>query len=314
MSLATYADLQTAVGNWLARSGDPVVTSNVADWITLCEARMAYGSGYKQDPDATFWTEPLRIRAMERSYTTPIQAVTAIPVGSVGGSANAITLTPQTAIASYKAGQTWNFAATASISGAVTVNISGLGSRSVLKGSALSALATGDIVNGQNVQLYDDGTELILMPGSANAPLPPAYLSMRNVYLDTNPRIILNPITPANANIGVDSQWPDDPAWYAIEADALRLEPPPFTSYDLVTLYWQKFGALSTATNWMMTNKPDVYLYGTLLEASIFLGDDAGALKYLKLYRGACNGLQSQDSVDRFSGGPLTIRNDSGNP
>lgn len=229
MSLATYSDLQTAVANWLARAGDTVVTSNVADWVTLCESRMAYGSGLKNDPDATFWTEPLRIRAMERSYAIPINAVVA--VSTVGGTPNAITLTPQTAITSYAIGQTWSFSASGSIlAGGVTANISSLGNRSVLKGSALSALVVGDIVSGQTVQLYDDGTELVLMPGTANAPVPPAYLSQRNAYIDTNPRDPLEYLTPAQANLAFNTQWPDQPKKYTIEGDCIRLTPPPNTA------------------------------------------------------------------------------------
>ena len=63
-----------------------------------------------------------------------------------------------------------------------------------------------------------------------------------------------------------------------------------------------------------MSNAPNVYLYGSLLEAAIFLGDDTGAQKWLRLYRAAVGALQNQDSVDRFSGSALTIRNDTGNP
>jgi hypothetical protein len=63
-----------------------------------------------------------------------------------------------------------------------------------------------------------------------------------------------------------------------------------------------------------MTNAPSVYLFGALLEASVFLDDDRQAQKYLKLYRGACNALQSQDSDDRHSGSALTVSNDTGNP
>lgn len=312
MSLASYSDLQTAIANWLARVGDTNITSNAADFITLCEARLAYGSGDKEDPDATLYTAPLRIRAMETTRVVPINAVVSgVPVG---GTANAITLTPSPAISAYAAGQTWNFTASAANTGTVAVNISGQGNRNLLKGSGLSQLAAGDIVGGQLVQMYDDGTELVYMPGTANAPLPANYLAMRALYLDTNPRDPLEYVTPPQANLRFNSQWPSQPAFYTIEGDAIRLEPSPDTAYNLVIAYYQKFGTLSSATNWLMTNAPNVYLYGALLEAAIFLQMDDEVARYLRLFRAACNGIQMQDVHDRHSGGLLTIRNDSGNP
>ncbi len=40
MSLATYSDLLTALGEWRDRSGDAVVTGNAPDWIKLAEAEL----------------------------------------------------------------------------------------------------------------------------------------------------------------------------------------------------------------------------------------------------------------------------------
>lgn len=310
MALATYTDLQSAIANWLARQGDTFVTTNAPDFISLCEARIAYGS---EDPQAPFPSKPLRVRAMEKTVVVPVQA--AVTVTTVGGTANAITLTPATAITSYSRGQTWNFAATADNTGSVTVNISGLGARSLLQGSALSQLAAADIINGQSVQLYDDGTELVYMPGTASAPLPSGYLAMRGaVYLDTNPRQTLEYETPSQADLWFSPSWPDRPQHYTIEGDTFRIVPFLDNNYNVVLPYYKKFAALSGGTNWLMTNAPNVYLSGSLLEASIFFGDTENAKFYHGLFIGACNGLQNQDTLDRHSGGLLTVRNDSGNP
>lgn len=312
MALATYGDLQTAVASWLARAGDSVVTGSVADYITLCEARLAYGSGDAEDADATFYTAPLRIRAMEKDRVIPVQA--AVNVTTVTGT-NSIALTPQTAITSYAAGQTWSFTAAGNNTGPVTCNISGLGARNLLQGSGLSALASGDIVGGQTVQMYDDGAELIYLPGTASAPLPMNYLAMRSMYLDSNRRVALSYETPTQANLLFSPTETGRPKRYTIEGDAIRLDRTPDTGYYLVCLYYQKFGALSSATNWLMTNAPNVYLFGSLLEAAIMLQmSDEGTQRYLRLFRAACNGVQNQDTGDRHSGGLLTIRNDTQNP
>ena len=57
-----------------------------------------------------------------------------------------------------------------------------------------------------------------------------------------------------------------------------------------------------------MTNKPDAYLYGALLEAAIYFRFDDDAQFYFGLYRGAVEGLQSQNTADRYSGAVLQQR------
>lgn len=308
MALATDADLQTSVGNWLGRSGDSLVTSNVADWITLCESRIAYGSGDPEDPDATFYTRPLRTRAME----TPAQILlpSYVSGGTVAGTANAITLTNATPVTAYANGNGYSFVATATNSAATTLNVDGLGATAVVKGSALAALSGSEIVKGASYNIYDDGTHLILMPGRGMVPLPSGYLAMRNSYIDTSPIQNLQLLTPDEMDAQYPWGDPGTPKAFCIEGDSLRFGPPPDKQYVMQCLYYQKFGVLATATNWLMTNKPDVYLWGTLLEAKIFLEDDAGALKFLRLFRAAIQGLQAADASDRYSGASLMIRSD----
>lgn len=68
MALATYADLQGAIANWLARSGDATLTPSVPDFIALAEARL---------------NRDLRLRAMEtRDAAFAVSAAfTALPSG-----------------------------------------------------------------------------------------------------------------------------------------------------------------------------------------------------------------------------------------
>lgn len=82
--------------------------------------------------------------------------------GTVGGSANAITLTPTPALPSYTQGQKLAFIATADNTGAVTVNVSGLGVKSV-KSSDGDALIAGEILNNHLYLLTYDGTNFRIM-------------------------------------------------------------------------------------------------------------------------------------------------------
>ena len=91
-----------------------------------------------------------------------------VPAAGVGGTANAITLTPATPITSYSAGQRFRFVAEHDNTGAVTVAVSGLSAISVVnqKGEALDA---GDIKDGQHVVIAYTGTYFQTDFGGAGA-------------------------------------------------------------------------------------------------------------------------------------------------
>lgn len=40
MAISTYAELKTAIANWLERSGDAAITANAGDFIALAESRL----------------------------------------------------------------------------------------------------------------------------------------------------------------------------------------------------------------------------------------------------------------------------------
>lgn len=54
MAISTFAELKTAVANWLERSGDAAITASVADFIALAESRL---------------NRMLKLRAMEATTT-----------------------------------------------------------------------------------------------------------------------------------------------------------------------------------------------------------------------------------------------------
>jgi hypothetical protein len=78
---------------------------------------------------------------------------------TVGGTADAITLDLTPSITAYAAGQTFKFVATGTNTGAVTLNVDGVGDKSVLKGNAGdTALTAGDITTGGMYTVSYDGT------------------------------------------------------------------------------------------------------------------------------------------------------------
>lgn len=81
-------------------------------------------------------------------------------VDSSGTDAYEITITP--AITSYTAGQRFSFKAGTANTGACTLNVSGLGAKTIKK-DVSSDLATGDILANQIVEVEYDGTNMQLL-------------------------------------------------------------------------------------------------------------------------------------------------------
>lgn len=75
---------------------------------------------------------------------------------------------------------------------------------------------------------------------------------------------------------GLDAAYPRDatgePKGWAIIGDEIYLRPIPDGVYTLTLNYFKTITALSDAntTNWVLTNYPDVYLFGTLAQYGLF--------------------------------------------
>lgn len=63
------------------------------------------------------------------------------------------------------------------------------------------------------------------------------------------------------------------PKYFTIEADQFRWVPVPDEAYTIELIYYLRIPALtdSATTNWMLTDHPDAYLYGTLFHGMIEL-------------------------------------------
>lgn len=83
------------------------------------------------------------------------------------------------------------------------------------------------------------------------------------------------------------------------------------TSGDAYTLIYYAAFAPMTAdgdTNWLLTNYPNVYLFGACRQAGIFLEDDAKINKYTTLYQDAVGRLVSRERQSAVSGSALVMR------
>jgi len=144
--------------------------------------------------------------------------------------------------------------------------------------------------------------------GQSNYLLPPNYLQMREFRLNINPTISLTYVSPEifeawNLGSGM-------PKFYTIISNEIRIGPTPAGVYEMEMLFWRKFPALTATitTNWVLANAPDIYLYGSLMEAEAFLQNDPRIALWKMGYDTATLELQLQDDKDRHSGSALTVQ------
>ena len=126
---------------------------------------------------------------------------------------------------------------------------------------------------------------------------------MRNLQINTSPITPMQYVTPEIYDRLYGSTQTGTPEFYTIIADELQLGPIPGSAQTIEMLFYKKFDALTSSapTNWMITNAPDVYLYGCLLEAEPFIMNDPEyscgqqpSNRLLKIYRNRTTRIVTQ--------------------
>jgi hypothetical protein len=150
--------------------------------------------------------------------------------------------------------------------------------------------------------------------GQQNLALPTNYIQMRNVQMNTSPVTPMQYVTPEIFDRLYGGSVTGTPKFYTIIANELQLGPTPDTVQTIEMLFYKKFDSLSADgdTNWVLTNAPDVYLYGALLEAEPFIMNDSRVELWATAFQTAIGDIQEQDNKDRHSGSALRVMNTGG--
>ena len=150
--------------------------------------------------------------------------------------------------------------------------------------------------------------------GQRNLALPASYIQMRNFQVNSNPLTTLSYVTPEIYDRLWGGSTSGTPKFYTILANEVSFGPIPATVMEVEMLFYKKFENLSgsVATNWLITNAPDIYLYGSMLEAEPFIMNDERVPLWAQALQQGISDLQEQDNKDRHSGSALRVMNTSG--
>lgn len=140
--------------------------------------------------------------------------------------------------------------------------------------------------------------------------LPGDFLSARAVYLATDPKVTLEPMTLAELRTSFPAGVSGQPRNFAIQSGSeMVFGPAPDGIYEVILNYYQKIPALGETqpTNWLLTDHPDIYLAAALAELFDILRDERADRCELKL-KGRIEELNAQGRRKAFSAAPLRIR------
>lgn len=140
--------------------------------------------------------------------------------------------------------------------------------------------------------------------------LPTDFRQARALYLDTDPRQELEPVSLGTLRTKYACQTTGKPECYAISGSEIVFGPAPDDTYDAILTYYQDIPALSTdnETNWVISKHPSLYLRGVLLEAEFFGWNDERLPLIKTAWDEAIDELMGQGNAKRFGGAPLRLR------
>jgi len=142
--------------------------------------------------------------------------------------------------------------------------------------------------------------------------VPDDFLETKSIKLDTNPVTSLSfqTIEAMDQLSNTTYLSSGKPLYFTVVGNQFRLLPIPDGAYTAELVYYAKLTKLSStvATNFLLTQAPDVYLYGSLLQAAPYLQDDARISVWSSLYAAGLEQLQVADDRGSTSGGALLAR------
>ena len=146
--------------------------------------------------------------------------------------------------------------------------------------------------------------------GTAFYNLPTDMLELRNVVYDsTNNSYALSYMSPESLSREYGTYTNGVPRAYSIIGEDIKIAPTPDGSYTLAINYYEALTPLSSsvATNNILDNFPELYLFGACAEGAVYLNDNEQLQRFSALYLEAVNSVRAAEDAARYSGTVMTM-------
>lgn len=137
--------------------------------------------------------------------------------------------------------------------------------------------------------------------------LPTDFIEMRHLKINSDPVTVLEYLTPAVINFASTSTG--QPYYYTVVGEEIVFDPTPDAVYE-VEMYYYALPSLSgtNTTNWLLEKHPDIYIYGTLLEAEVYLMNDPRLPIWKMAFDEGVQQLNKEARITRAAGAPMIMR------
>lgn len=159
-------------------------------------------------------------------------------------------------------------------------------------------------------------TALTLTGTSNLVALPADFLNAKAMVNTTTSPVQIVPVqTPSALYTTINNPTATGPPQGAtITGSNMEFAPNADQSYNINLYYFQVISPLATAAggvNWLLTNYPGLYLFGSLLAAEAFLGSDPRLQTWGTLYDNQMQKIEGSTSRGVYGGSPLFVRADA---
>ena len=144
--------------------------------------------------------------------------------------------------------------------------------------------------------------------------LPSDTLEIVRIVLDLTPVIVLEYLTPEEiSERRVSMSATGKPYYFTViggSSNQLEVVPSPDSTYTSSIVYYTRIAALSDAatSNWLLAEHPDIYLFGTLVEAEPYLKNDERMPMWTSRLDKALMALRLQGERELHTGSSLRMR------
>lgn len=145
---------------------------------------------------------------------------------------------------------------------------------------------------------------------SGTVTLPSDFRQMRSIHVDGTQDYPLEYMAPAQLRETYGASTSGTTVAYTVEGTNILLGPEPASGTVIRMVYYAGIPALTSTntTNWLMTNHPDIYLYGTLAAANAYLRDDPRLALWKAALDEAMLSLEDAGIHMKIGATPLTMR------
>lgn len=129
--------------------------------------------------------------------------------------------------------------------------------------------------------------------------VPTDFAGPVEFVLKGSPEIVLDYLDPTNFQ-----EWKEasglsgrPPAYYTVVGGEFQLYPVADQAYTAELTYIKRLAAASGATNFILTDYPDAYLYGALVQSAPYLGNDSRLQVWGTLFTAAMDDICNSDPM-----------------